>query len=199
MDTISPWLVGRFSNNKEFQQLFNKVLTEDVKVTSNRGQRYAPTVFPGFSWTNVQRIYGSSYPLNQIPRNGGAFWEYQVNTIIHDLGGLGAQFIFGAMFDEFDEGTAIAKAASTELDLPVEGTFLYLSIDGETIASDYYLELAGRYSTTFNQQTEIAHSLKTQSIFSVSEEFNEIKHKLQTQSFEAAYNRIRNAKRKLIV
>lgn len=198
MDTISPWLVGRFSSNREFQQLFNKVLVEDVKLTSSRGQRYAPTVFPGFSWTNVQRIYGSSYPLNQIPRNGGAFWEYQVTAMMNDLGGQGAQFIFGAMFDEFDEGTAMAKAASTELDLPVEGTFLYLSIDGKSIAADYYLELAGRYSATFNQATSrITTSQGT--LVSDSEEFDEVSHKQQIKSFEVEHNRIRNIKRRSIL
>lgn len=54
------------------------------------------------------------------------------------------------MFDEYDEGTAMAKAASTISDIPVEGTFLYLSIDGVNLPNDYYLILAGNYTKTFN-------------------------------------------------
>jgi len=32
----------------------------------------------------------------------------------------------------------------------VEGTFLHLSIDGEKIPSDYYLSLAGKYSSLYS-------------------------------------------------
>jgi hypothetical protein len=35
------------------------------------------------------------------------------------------------------------KAASTKADIPVDGQFLYLSIDGVQMASDTYLRLAG--------------------------------------------------------
>jgi hypothetical protein len=63
----------------------------------------------------------------------------------------GAYYIFGAMFDEFDESTAMIKAAPTADFLPVQGTFLHLSIDGEQLPSDHYLYLAGKYSQEFSQ------------------------------------------------
>ena len=91
--------------------------------------------------------------MNAIPRNGGQFWEMQINSFFNDLvdpdTGTHAFYVMGAMFDEFDEGTAMAKAASTVDDIPAEGTFLYLSIDGEEIPSDFYLLLAQKYSYNF--------------------------------------------------
>ena len=50
--------------------------------------------------------------------------------------------LFGAMFDEMDEGTAIFKMAATPNELPVQGTFVPLNIDGQALSSDWYLRLA---------------------------------------------------------
>jgi hypothetical protein len=155
MDVISPWLVGRYASAANFDDLFYGVFLQDLRLTSSRQQGYAPTVFPGFSWTNLQRRRGRSFPLNQIPRNGGRFWEYQVNAFMKKLidtsTNTGAYYIFGAMFDEFDESTAMIKAAPTADFLPMQGTFLHLSIDGEQLPSDHYLYLAGKYSQEFSQ------------------------------------------------
>jgi hypothetical protein len=155
MDVISPWLVGRFSTPAKFDDMFRGVFLKDLNLTSSRQQGYAPTVFPGFSWTNLQRRRGKDFPLNQIPRNGGKFWEHQVNAFMHNLvdatTGIGAYYIFGAMFDEFDESTAMMKAASNSNDVPSEGTFLHLSIDGVELPSDHYLRLAGKYSLEFER------------------------------------------------
>jgi hypothetical protein len=155
MDVISPWLVGRYSSTAKFDDLFYGVFLKDLRLTSSRQQGYAPTVFPGFSWTNLQRNKGRNFPLNQIPRNGGRFWEYQVNAFMKKLvdtnTGSAAYYIFGAMFDEFDESTAMIKSASTSDNLPLEGSFLHLSIDGDHLPSDHYLYLAGKYSLEFSR------------------------------------------------
>ena len=50
--------------------------------------------------------------------------------------------IYGAMFDEMDEGTAMLKLAPTPNELPVQGTFVPLNIDGQALPSDWYLRLA---------------------------------------------------------
>jgi len=129
MDIISPWLVGRFSSTAQFDKLFYDVFLKDLALTSSRQQGYAPSEFPGFSWSNLQRNYGKQSPLNSIPRDGGRFWVHQVdmfmNKLVDKSTGYGAHYIFGAMFDKFDESTAMIKAASSEDNLPVEGTFLH--------------------------------------------------------------------------
>ncbi len=50
--------------------------------------------------------------------------------------------IYGAMYDEMDEGTAMFKLAPTAAELPAQGTFVPLNIDGTTLPSDWYLKLA---------------------------------------------------------
>lgn len=48
------------------------------------------------------------------------------------------------MFDEYDEGTAIAKAAIDKSMIPEKQYFLSLSEDGYKISSDFYLRLSGK-------------------------------------------------------
>ena len=48
------------------------------------------------------------------------------------------------MFDEYDEGTAIAKAAEDSSMIPTDQYFLTLSTDGTYISSDFYLRPAGK-------------------------------------------------------
>jgi glycoprotein endo-alpha-1,2-mannosidase len=139
MDTLSPWLVGRFADNKGFDNIFKSVIVPDSVQTGTNGQGYAPNVWPGFSWYNLQN--GAS-PLNDIPRNGGDFWQHQFDAFTQALPNR-PLFIYGAMFDEFDEGTAMAKAAPNADALPSEGVFLHLSADGIDLPSDFYLRLAG--------------------------------------------------------
>lgn len=47
------------------------------------------------------------------------------------------------MFDEMDEGTAMFKLAPTAAELPAQGTFVPLNIDGTNLPGDWYLRLAG--------------------------------------------------------
>lgn len=195
MDVISPWLVGRFNTNADFDHLFESVIAKDSAFTAERCQDYAPNVWPGFSWYNLQ--HGAT-ALNQIPRNAGAFWQYQFdafttttshmisaqnmelstpadarantdsnNTAIPTIAGKKRStlkmpypplFVYGAMFDEFDESTAMAKAAASEADLPAEGKFLHLSIDGVDLPSDFYLQLAGDNTKQYQQKMKMGSS-----------------------------------------
>jgi len=47
------------------------------------------------------------------------------------------------MFDGLDEVTAMLKLAPTAAELPAQGTFIPLNIDGTNLPSDWYLRLAG--------------------------------------------------------
>ncbi|MCC6820920.1 MAG: hypothetical protein IT579_09340, partial [Verrucomicrobia subdivision 3 bacterium] len=74
-----------------------------------------------------------------IPRNAGHFyWRQAYNAV-----SAGCTMVYGAMFDEMDEGTAMFKLAPTPAELPAQGTFVPLNIDGTNLPSDWYLRLAG--------------------------------------------------------
>ena len=51
--------------------------------------------------------------------------------------------VYGAMFDEVDEGAAMFKLAPTAAELPAQDTFVPLNIDGTNLPSDWYLRMAG--------------------------------------------------------
>jgi hypothetical protein len=86
--------------------------------------------------------------LNQIPRNGGAFYGRQVYNAV----AAGCTMIYVAMFDEMDEGTAMLKMAPTSAQLPAQGRFVPLNIDGKTLPSDWYLRLADEASKMLRRE-----------------------------------------------
>jgi hypothetical protein len=134
-DVISPWAVGRFGNNAGADSYTASVTIPDLAECKSNGVDYMPVVFPGFSWFNE-----NGGPLNQIPRNGGSFYWRQVYDDVH----AGCNMIYGAMFDEVNEGTAMYKLVPTSSQLPAQGSFLALDADGITLNSDWYLRLANQ-------------------------------------------------------
>jgi hypothetical protein len=136
-DIISPWSVGRYGDlagADNFRQ--NLIVPDKAEATAN-GREYMPVIFPGFSWFNL-----NGGPLNQIPRNGGSFyWEQAYNAKLS-----GCNMIYGAMFDEVDEGTAMYKLAPTANEIPAQGSWVPLDIDGISLPSDWYLRLANEAS-----------------------------------------------------
>ncbi|MEI9960486.1 MAG: glycoside hydrolase family 71/99-like protein [Limisphaerales bacterium] len=134
-DIISPWSVGRYGNSIEVDNFRNNQIVPDLADCTSHGIDYLPVIFPGFSWTNL-----NNGPFNQIPRNGGNFYWRQAYNAIQS----GCTMIYGAMFDEVDEGTAMFKLAPTAAQLPAQGTFVPLNIDGYNLDSDWYLRLANQ-------------------------------------------------------
>ncbi len=133
-DVISPWSVGRYSSASGADNFRVNYIVPDLAEARANGRDYLPVIFPGFSWHNL-----NGGAVNQIPRIGGRFWWRQLYNCLNS----GCNMIFGAMFDEMDEGTAMLKMAPTREQLPAQGTFVPLNIDGENLPSDWYLRLAG--------------------------------------------------------
>lgn len=132
-DVISPWSVGRYGDNNGADNFRVTQIAPDLSDCRVHGIDYMPVIFPGFSWTNLN--HG---PYNQIPRNGGNFyWRQAYNAVAS-----GCTMVYGAMFDEVDEGTAMYKLAPTAAQLPAQGAFVPLNIDGYNLDSDWYLRLA---------------------------------------------------------
>ncbi|MEQ1878001.1 MAG: hypothetical protein ABL958_15265, partial [Bdellovibrionia bacterium] len=105
----------------------------DLKRLKTYNVDYQRVIFPGFAWSN----WNGGKP-NMIPRRGGEFFWRQAAQVANQK--LSA---FIAMFDEYDEGTAIAKAAENATMVPSDQPFLTLDADGISMDSDFYLRLAG--------------------------------------------------------
>ena len=123
-DIISPWAVGRYGDVTGADNFRVNLILPDLTAVNAAGREYMPVIFPGFSWKNL-----NAGPLNQIPRKGGSFYWRQAYNAVRS----GCTMIFGAMFDEVDEGTAMYKLAPTAAELPAQGTFVPLNIDGTTL------------------------------------------------------------------
>jgi hypothetical protein len=133
-DVISPWSVGRYGNIPEVDNFRVNQIVPDLADCTANGIDYLPVIFPGFSWANLQ----NNGQYNQIPRSGGTFYWRQAYNAVRS----GCTMIYGAMFDEVDEGTAMYKLVTTPAGMPAQGTFVPLNVDGYNLNSDWYLRLA---------------------------------------------------------
>jgi hypothetical protein len=134
LDVISPWIVGRFRETRTMDRFYREVVAPDLVVARHFGMDYLPVVFPGFSWHHLR----PDTPLNRIPRRGGRFFWRQIDCAV----GSGATMIYGAMFDEVDEGTALFKVAPDARRAPEGIATVTLDADGEPLPSDWYLRLS---------------------------------------------------------
>ncbi|KFC64617.1 hypothetical protein FG93_05213 [Bosea sp. LC85] len=136
-DVISPWTVGRFKTPSTARTFWTDRIVPDMAETSRLGIDYLPVIFPGYSASNLKRK--ASEP-NSIDRDCGRFYLEQVAAAEK----FGARMLYTAMFDEFDEGTAIMKAAEPQNALPVDGGLITPDAESCDTANDWYLSLAGQ-------------------------------------------------------
>jgi len=152
LGVLSPWTVGRYADDAGADVYKVRDLTPDLAETARMKVDYMPVVFPGFSWANLRiaRHEPAKAIRNQIPRNCGRFYWRQ----IFNATSAGATMLYGAMFDEVDEGTAMFKMVPSTTQLPTDQWFLTLDADGCRLPSDWYLRLAGA-------ATEVLHKRET--------------------------------------
>ena len=148
-DFVSPWAVGRFRTPGEVEKRHAENVREDLAWCQEKGIGYAPVMFPGFSWRNLQAGRGKTEKLNAIPRLGGEFLWSQVRANVS----AGAQTVYLAMFDEVDEGTAIFKCTNAPPRGP-DGAELFLTYEG--LPTDHYLWLAGQAGRALRKETTLA-------------------------------------------
>jgi hypothetical protein len=127
------------------------MIEPDLAITKENRQLCMPAVFPGFSWANLQR---DTKP-NQTPRNGGSFyWRQSYNAVLS-----GCTMVYGAMFDEVDEGTAMYKLVPTAAQLPAQRAFVLLNIDGYSLGSYWYLRLADQAGKMLRSEIPVTNNL----------------------------------------
>jgi hypothetical protein len=140
-DVLSPWTVGRYRDAASFFKFRERWLIPDMAEARRAGIDYMPAIFPGFSWHNLSlSSRHEEKPLNQIPRLGGRFLWMQATENVW----AGANMLYGAMFDEVDEGTAMFKIVGDPAELPAAPALLPLSEAGNQLPSDWYLQLSGK-------------------------------------------------------
>lgn len=133
-DMISPWMVGRIKNNTEADAMLTGTMIPDKTYLDARNIDYMPVIFPGFAWSQW-----NDGDVNATPRNAGDFMWKQARNIKS----LGITSMYFAMFDEYDEGTAIMKNATDWSMIPTDQYFLTSSADGIWLSSDFQLRVAG--------------------------------------------------------
>ncbi len=141
-DLISPWTVDRYHNLAQMRRYERDILRADVAAAANFGAAVAPVVYPGYSNHNVRKVEDPNEPppsLNSVPRRRGQFWWSQVQSFQR----LGAPFIYGAMFDELNEGTAMLKFTEDRARVPVGPALLTVDTGEDGASPDHYLRLAG--------------------------------------------------------
>ncbi|PRP75158.1 xylosidase/arabinosidase, partial [Planoprotostelium fungivorum] len=145
---IQPWMVGAFDEGG-FQGSWPQLLKDDMDYARSIGVEYSPVLWPGFSWRNMHVNHNppQDAKLNQVPRDGGKFIKAQAEVHIANK----PLFLFLAMFDEVDEGTAQFKVVATRENAPVSPPFVTLDMDGYKMNKDAYLVIAGGITKKFHQ------------------------------------------------
>jgi len=176
---ISPWSVGRFGDTTGANNFKTNQLIPDLNYCNANGIDYQPVVFPGFAWSNW-----NGGAQNQIKRaKGELFWKQ-----VYNVRSLGLNTAYIAMFDEYDEGTAIAKMADSYLAIPGNQYFLTTSADGTYISPDFYLRLAGQATKVIKGTAPLTKN--------VTIPFNAAPDWLRTsveQGYDASLNWVNNA------
>lgn len=149
-DMISPWQVGRFGKCEEVAPYYEQLLRPDGEYCLSKGQGFMPVLFAGFAWSLW--LHG---PANAIPRLGGRFFWEQAKAAAR----IHTTALYIAMFDEYDESTAIMKAAEDSSQIPQGKYFLTTCADGDFVSSDFYLRLVGKLTEIYRDKQPLPDSV----------------------------------------
>ena len=145
-DVVSPWSVGRFSDDAGAGAFLRNVVLPDIEEARRAGIGYLPVAFPGFSWANLMAVRGEKRgaQVNVIPRRCGDFLWGQLAGLLRSR----VRSLYVAMFDELDEATALMPTEGRAEALPRDAPMVHSRLDGCEVRDDAYLEIsgmAGRY------------------------------------------------------
>ncbi|KIY45503.1 hypothetical protein FISHEDRAFT_49223, partial [Fistulina hepatica ATCC 64428] len=141
-DAISPWTVGRYIAGDDADYFSDTIIAGDLellemlRLTTGRDIHYMPVMFPGLSGYNLS---GGKWPFNDISRDGGYFLWQQ----IYNVRKQGIRMMYGAMWDEYDEGTALMPVAASQNDVPLSNQFPFMALDedGYELPSDWFMRI----------------------------------------------------------
>ncbi|KAI0761654.1 hypothetical protein BD413DRAFT_588521 [Trametes elegans] len=150
-DALSPWTIGRYGDEAGADRFAQEKIAGDAELIREHnaalgaeGRRtgrkidYIPVIFPGGSGHNLSE---GKWGWNDCPRRGGHFmWRQLFNVRRH-----GVRTIYGAMWDEYDEGTAFLPVVAHKRQLPVleRHQLMALDEDGFDLPPDWYMRICG--------------------------------------------------------
>nr|VWP01827.1 Alcohol dehydrogenase [Ganoderma boninense] len=149
-DAISPWTVGRYSDEDGADRFEEEKIKGDVEFIKAHNERwemhkntmrkidYIPVVHPGGSGYNLSE---GRWKWNDAPRNGGRYlWRQVYNVRRHNV-----RTVYGAMWDEYDEGTAFMPVVSHKRQVPVHEQYRFMALDedGFDLPPDWYMRICG--------------------------------------------------------
>ncbi|GBE78549.1 hypothetical protein SCP_0114380 [Sparassis crispa] len=157
-DAISPWTIGRYGSPEDADRHERENIKGDLELIRKRNEHqhskrqidYIPVVFPGGSGYNLSE---GKWGWNDIPRRGGRFlWRQLYNARRN-----GIRIIYGAMWDEYDEGTAFLPVVPHQNQLPVLDNYKFMALDedGLELPSDWYMRICGFAVESLRGQREI--------------------------------------------
>ena len=162
-DMLMPWPVGRYGQTWEHA---NGWMHENLPVlgtfcaahprswAGNKPILYMGGIYTGGGWTNLGYPGSPNWPAKYA---GQPMWD-QLSLL------LGGNYprpdnFYIAMFDEYDESTAIMKAGRDYFDIPTDQWFLTFSVDGWWLSSDYYLRVAGAAVEIIKGQRQVTPAI----------------------------------------
>ncbi|KAK0440741.1 hypothetical protein EV421DRAFT_1712220, partial [Armillaria borealis] len=143
-DAISPWTVGRYRSDEDIERFAETKMKGDMDLlkrqVENGGRKidYIPVVLPGSTGFNLTE---GRWTWNDMKRKGGRFlWK----QIFHAKR-LGIRTMYGAMWDEYDEGTAFMPIVTKKSMLPQSDKYQFMALDedGYDLPSDWYMRICG--------------------------------------------------------
>ncbi|GJM63241.1 T9SS type A sorting domain-containing protein [Persicobacter diffluens] len=169
LDMITPWSVGSYGTNADVDAWQPKIIADQHWCKANgRTIDYMPVIWPGFSWSN--RYPGKVF--NQIPRRGGDFYWHQAFKAIE----AEVDFLYGAMFDELDESTAMFKMAAAKDQLPDQAEDILIALNQESqeayYPTDWYLQLADQVQLMLEGSLALTPSIPIDPAINASDYFS---------------------------
>ena len=143
LDMISPWRTI-FNDPEKFKTR----MQADFEYCNEKGIDYNPVVSPGASTLHLR---DKPEMRNWKPRDGGHFLWKQAYEVCN----MGSKFMYVAMFDEVDEGTAMYKLTETAEGLPIGAEQVALNEDGYSLPSDWYLQLGNEIQKMIEGTTAV--------------------------------------------
>ena len=163
LDMITPWRGVQHVNTgaAAAKRMVNTLVAEKAWC-DKRGIEYMPVVFPGGSARGTKDTQ-----LNNYPRRAGQYLWEQVNVVFRDVfNEREVKYLYVAMFDEIDEGSAVYKTAARTTDLPRPGEMVHNNFDTigipprlHNLPEDWYLRLCAEIQSIMENKKSITSDI----------------------------------------